>query len=270
VSVRGESTGLAGVQRWVESGNGPIVLLLHGIYAAAGAHEFDRLVPLLASTRTVRVPDLLGFGDSDRPAEQFTSDLLGRAVDSLLDDIPDDGTVVASSLTGAYTVTALDERGWRGRLVLITPTGLGGSQTSTPGLPGRAVEGLLRRTPVGDLLARGLVSRPSISWFLRRQAYADPAEVTPDTIDAHLAAADHPHLKYPLVAFVSGCLARPVDPSAVRRLRPTVIWARGQSFTPQADADSWSDAGATVLRLPSGLPHVEQPEAVAEVVLRAE
>jgi hypothetical protein len=276
VTRRGETASTVGVQRWTEVGDGPTVLLLHGIYAAAGGHEWDALVPRLATTHTVRVPDLLGFGTSDHPRRAFTPDLVAAAVDALVADVPPSAVVVASSLTAAYALRVLDGRGDRsGRgVVFVTPTGLRGPQSGTGGggpaaRVGEAVEALWRRTPVGDLLASALVSEPSLRWFLRRQAYSDPAKVTPATIAAHRRAADHPDRKYPLVAFVANGLAQPVDPAAVARVRPTVVWGGGQKFTPARTADAWEAAGATVVRLGSGLPQAEEPEAVAEVVRAA-
>jgi pimeloyl-ACP methyl ester carboxylesterase len=266
----GETVAEIGVQRWTETGSGPTVLLLHGIYAAAGGHEWSRLVPALESSHAVRVrvPDLLGFGGSERPARQFTAALVGAAVAALIDDVPADSTIVASSLTAAYALAALDRRARTGRCVLITPTGLGRAQTRAPAA-GAALEALWRRTPVGDALARALTSGPSLRWFLRNQAYADAEQVTDKTIADHRAAADDPNLKYPLVAFVAGQLACAVDPFAVARVRPTVLWGVGQSFTSTADADRWEAAGASVHRLASGLPQAEEPDAVAERILAA-
>ena len=266
---KGETTSAIGTQRWVETGSGPPVLLLHGIYAAAGRHEWDRLVPALANDRTVRVPDLLGFGTSDRPARQFDAGVVNAAVEALIDDVPDDATVVASSLTAAYALAVLDQRGWRGGCVLITPTGLGRSQSRAPSGTARALEAAWRRTPLGDVLSRALVSAPSLRWFLRNQAYANADLVTDEVIAAHREAADHPHAKYPLVAFVAGALARPVDAAAIARLAPTVLWGRGQAFSADADAERWENAGAAVRRLQSGLPQAEEPEVVAAAVLES-
>ena len=46
-------------------GEGPPVLLLHG-YPETGA-MWHRVAPVLSETHTVVVPDLRGYGDSDRP-----------------------------------------------------------------------------------------------------------------------------------------------------------------------------------------------------------
>jgi len=245
------------------------VLLLHGIYAGAGQHEWDRLVPLLQGTRTVRVADLVGFGSSDRPAVRFTPHVVLDAVARLVDEVDDGATVVASSLTGAYALEAVARARRPLALVLITPTGMGSAQSRRPPAAAGLLEALWRRTPLGDLLTVSLLSTPSVRWFLRRQAYADPDQVTDETVRSHRAAGDHPHAKYPLVAFVTGSLARPVDRTAVAQVRPTVVWGDGQSFTARSDAERWASAGADVVHLPSGLPQAEEPAAVADIVLGA-
>jgi hypothetical protein len=200
---------------------------------------------------------------------------VAAAVRALIVGTPEGTVVVASSLTGAYALEAVDGLGGGRPLVLLTPTGLddppAGSGGDGPRPParravGRALEVLGRRTPVGDGLSRALVSRASIGWFLRRQAYADGGRVTDDVIDAYARAGAHPRAKYPLVAFVSGQLSRPVTPAVVGRVRPLVLWGSGQRFVRDA-ADRWEDAGATVVRLPSGLPQAEEPDTVADLVL---
>jgi pimeloyl-ACP methyl ester carboxylesterase len=266
-TVRGETTSAIGTQRWTERGSGPPVLLLHGVYAGAGAHEWEQLVPLLPAARTVRTPDLLGFGASDRPPVEFTAELLAEAVSALVGDFDVEGAVVASSLTGAYALQAVARSGRPRRLILITPTGLGSSQSRPPPAPATWLEALWRRTPIGDALVRALVSGPSVRWFLRHQAYADPRFATEEVVRRHTDAGRHPDAKYPLVAFVAGSLALPVDPAAVELVRPTVVWGDGQSFTARSDADQWAAAGSTVLHRPSGMPHVEEPGVVAELLL---
>ena len=50
-----------------EAGQGPLVLLVHGIYAGSSSFEFRKLFPLLARKHRVVAIDLLGSGLSERP-----------------------------------------------------------------------------------------------------------------------------------------------------------------------------------------------------------
>lgn len=243
----------------------PSLLLLHGIYAGAGSHEWAQLLPYLSDFH-VRTADLIGFGTADRPARQFTSELIAASVAELIAAAPSDATIVASSLTGAYALQVVAREGAGRRLVLVTPTGLGATQTGRAPV-GALAEVALRRTPLGDALARLLVSRPSVRWFLSNQAYANGELVTDAVVDAYSESGRHPHAKYPLVAFVTNQLARAVDPADVALVRPTVVWARGQKFTNDEERDRWSALGAEVVTLDSGQPQAEQPALVAQAIV---
>ncbi|MDM0005220.1 alpha/beta hydrolase [Variovorax sp. J22G73] len=68
-AVRGFRSGSAEVNgtriHYRIGGSGPVVVLLHG-YAETG-HMWNPLMPLLAKSHTVLVPDLRGAGDSSKP-----------------------------------------------------------------------------------------------------------------------------------------------------------------------------------------------------------
>jgi pimeloyl-ACP methyl ester carboxylesterase len=61
---------LSGVQRGVflrREGSGPTLTLLHGF--PSSSHDWSKLAPALAERRTLLMPDLLGFGASEKPAD---------------------------------------------------------------------------------------------------------------------------------------------------------------------------------------------------------
>ncbi len=257
--------------RWHEYGSRekPLLLLLHGVYAGASSYEWRDIMPLLAETRRVRVPDLLGFGMSDRPDLEWTPEVLTRAVEALIADArtdDDDLLVVASSLTAAHTVRALHDRPDT-RVVLITPTGLGDAQSHTSGTLGRVLYGLGRHTPVGDLFVRALSSAPSIRWFQRHQTYRDPDVLTEDEVVRTRATARLTNAKHVQLAFVANRLALGLDAKEVRALSPRVLWGSGQRFVDPADPDRWRAAGAEVRVVDDGLPHVEHPELTVQFIL---
>ncbi len=257
--------------RWVETGpvDGPGMLLLHGLYAGATGYEWRRLAPLLARTHRVRVADLLGAGGSDRPRITYTPDVVGRSVAALMDDAGPGVHVVASSLTGAYALRAVAGAGARpggrrpARLTLVTPSGLGPErQPAAPALVADVVE----RTPLGDAVVRALTSRPSVRWFQRHRTYADPDALTVEEEVVTQRSGRLPGAKHLQLAFVSGRLDQHVDPADVRVVRPTVLWGDGQRFVDDGDASRWAAAGARVVHLGSGLPHVEEPDRVAQLL----
>jgi 2-hydroxymuconate-semialdehyde hydrolase len=54
---------------YVDEGDGPAVVLLHGF--PTSAHLWRDLVPILAPRFRAIAPDLLGYGDSDKPGEEL-------------------------------------------------------------------------------------------------------------------------------------------------------------------------------------------------------
>jgi len=63
------------------AGTGPVLLLLHGTGGAS--HSWGELLPLLARTHTVVVPDLPGQGFTSALTEPATIDAMARAVEKL-------------------------------------------------------------------------------------------------------------------------------------------------------------------------------------------
>ena len=67
VSERRRAPTSGGELAYTDSGEGPPVLLLHGF--PESSHVWRDLVPLLTSRFRVIVPDMLGTGESDKPAD---------------------------------------------------------------------------------------------------------------------------------------------------------------------------------------------------------
>src|ERR1700752_924421 len=79
------------------AGQGPAVLLLHGW--PGDRTDYREVVPLLAGAADVIVPDLRGFGESDRhpadPAEQYGAAAQARSVIGLIGELGLDRPVLA-------------------------------------------------------------------------------------------------------------------------------------------------------------------------------
>jgi pimeloyl-ACP methyl ester carboxylesterase len=274
-SVPGETMGSAAigpyVVRWREYGDAsdPLVLLLHGVYAGASGYEWRKLAPLLAGRHRVLVPDLIGFGISDRPDREWTPGVLTRIVGEIISlavKQDPDVKVVASSLTGAHAVRAAAGRKQPPALTLITPTGLGKAQSAVSGEVGRVLYEIGRLTPLGDALVLGLSSAPSVRWFQRNKTYRDPNALTEAEVTETRRVARLPNAKNAQLAFVTNRLAVRLDAADIRRLAPTVIWGSGQSFVDPSDPQRWREAGARVTVVPDGLPQVESPERTRDLI----
>jgi EmrB/QacA subfamily drug resistance transporter len=108
------------------AGDGPVILLIHGLLDSS--RTWRKLAPVLALSHTVIAPDLLGHGESDGPAAVDYS-LGGHAgmLRDLLDELGHDRvTVVGHSLGGGIAMAFAYHYPERvRRLVLVSSGGLG-------------------------------------------------------------------------------------------------------------------------------------------------
>jgi 4,5:9,10-diseco-3-hydroxy-5,9,17-trioxoandrosta-1(10),2-diene-4-oate hydrolase len=122
-----------------ERGAGAAVVLLHGGGpGASGMSNYARNIDALAQRFRVIVPDLPGYGRSDKPLDQFDPfGDLAAAVRGLLDALDiDRAHLVGNSYGGAAALRlTLDRPDRIGRLVLMGPGGIGTTRRPpTPGL----------------------------------------------------------------------------------------------------------------------------------------
>ena len=89
--------------RYVDRGQGPTVLLIHGFASAIEA--WDTVIPALEDEHRVIALDLKGFGWSDRPEGDYSAEEQANIVLDLLDQLGvDDVTVVGHSFGAAVSL----------------------------------------------------------------------------------------------------------------------------------------------------------------------
>lgn len=97
---------------YIDTGSGPPIVLVHGF--PLDGRIWDDVVPLLAKTHRVIVPDLRGFGRSAPTATMSMESLAGELVE-LLGRIEVDRAAFAGLSMGGYVIQAL-VRGWPDRV----------------------------------------------------------------------------------------------------------------------------------------------------------
>jgi pimeloyl-ACP methyl ester carboxylesterase len=168
----------AGVLNAYQCGDGPPMLLIHSINAAASAAEVGPLVARYAATRCVFALDLPGFGFSERSDREYNPRLMTDAIRDVLDQIrgrcggvPVDA--LALSLSSEFLArAALESPAAFRSLALVSPTGFRGGRARR-GAPGTTLfkpwaYRLLRGGGWGETLY-GWLTRPGvIRYFLQR------------------------------------------------------------------------------------------------------
>lgn len=151
---RREHVGRAGRLCYYVKGEGPPLLLLHSINAAASAAEVKPIFEHACMRYRVYAPDLPGFGFSDRSSRSYDIGLYVDAVLDMLQVIADDAGAVALdaaalSLSSEFLARAAVAQPERLRsLSLVNPTGFArgaqslrassGATREVPGLHGRS------------------------------------------------------------------------------------------------------------------------------------
>lgn len=254
-------------------GEGPPLVLVHGVYPGAASHEWSRTFTDLAAGHRVHALDLLGFGLSDRPRITYDPPLYESLLGDFLQDIVGEpAAVCATSLAAAFAVhTAFQRPAAVGRLVLIGPTGLY-DWADPPAIGNFLLHRALRFPLLGLSAYYGMTSRAALERFARARLYAGADGPPPDLLDAQYTAAHQAGASYATSAFLAGLLNEPVDGVFGDLRQPVLLaWGRHSRLAPVANAGGFASLNPTseleVFEHSGALPHVEEPARFTEVVL---
>ena len=119
--------------RYLESGDSKNTLvLIHGL--GASAERWTRVIPLFSEQFRVVVPDLIGFGLSDKPTLDYTPDFFSEFLEKFFSTLNISrpnliGSSLGGQISAEYTASHSDDIE---KLVLVSPAGL--MKKSTPAL----------------------------------------------------------------------------------------------------------------------------------------
>jgi pimeloyl-ACP methyl ester carboxylesterase len=260
-----------------KAGDGPPLLLVHGIGAGCSSYEFKDVFAALAEKYTVYALDLLGFGKSDKPALSYKADTYLDLIDDFcrqvmrVGDGRGEADVIATSLSAAYVIQlAQRDPSLFRRLVLVCPTGIE-ELASQPNAGSTAIRGVFKSPVLGTSLYNAIASKSGIRSYLRSRVYADPAKVTDEVVEQFYVAAHQPGGDSVLPSFVSGYLNLNIADAwkGVVDL-PLIVWGRQAVETPIAQAEAFLTANPNakleVIEDAGLLPHAEQPAAFLAAV----
>jgi len=119
--------------RYLESGDSKeSIVLIHGLGASAERWEF--VIPYLEKNYRIIVPDLIGFGRSDKPLVDYTPDFFSEFISKFLKKINISKThLIGASLGGQISIEfASKHNDVVKKLILCSPSGI--MKHSTPAL----------------------------------------------------------------------------------------------------------------------------------------
>lgn len=256
------------------SGSGRPLVFLHGIFLGASSYEWSKIYPRFAASHEVIVPDLIGFGESERPATELDAADYAASLADFLHETTG-GTpplVVASGLTaGISLLLAASHPEIVSRLILLLPTGLRESgkwramgMQALSGLPG-----------INRFVYRNYLARTSfIRGWLARFALSDPARLTDEMVNIFSTCAHQYGAEHAILGFLRGRLAFDIEERLGDvRVPVHVIWPENASGFSSKNGESLARKipQATFEILPDSgvLAALETPETLAAAIERS-
>jgi len=282
-SFRSSTATLDGVKiHYLRGGQGPPLLLVHGLGSSA-AVEFYYNLEALAAHHQVFAVDLPGFGQSDKPPLEYTIGLFVRVLRDFMTSLKlERSALMGVSMGGRVALgLALDAPESVDRLVLVDALGVGQPR---PVLAYRLLltRGLGEFTLSGTARALRRMDPRTIrrfwGWYLRRPGSVDTI-LSDDRINNHSLLLSTP-------AYRAAYLSALRSIAGTRRLRdgvvveerlaelamPTLlIWGRQDHIFPASHAEAASrrikGAQLEIFEQSGHTPQMEEPERFNRLVL---
>jgi len=217
-----------------ESGSGRPLIFVHNVGFGASSYEWSKVYPAFASQHRVIALDLLGFGESERPAVRLTAaDCVRTLADFLRSFEWEQPPVLVASgwSAGLCVYLATQHPELVSRLILHMPNGTGEVGDHTLSFFSQ----WLYRTP---LLARFLYrnhlsTKSSVANWLRTAVFVDPSAVTEEMIDVIATCAQQPAAEHATLSWLSGGLSFDLEARLRMLLRPlALLWGEERSPEP--------------------------------------
>lgn len=256
-----------------ESGEGQPLIFLHSVGLGASSYEWLAVYPEFTGRYRVMAPDLIGFGESQRPDRASTASDYVRMLAELIratawgDKEP---IIVASGLTGGFAVQfASQHPELVSRLILHMPTG--GIQWGRARLR-RGIRQAARWPLLQRFLYRNYQSSAiAVRTWLTQGGFVDPSRVTDEMVAILTTLAQQGGAEYAIRNFHAGRLNLDIE----ERLRSlslpvTFLWGT-EGGTPNLETGRHYQSitpNSQLIELPGlgALASLESPQQVAEAL----
>jgi pimeloyl-ACP methyl ester carboxylesterase len=244
--------------RYLKAGSGKKnLILIHGL--GASAERWELVIPSFSKYFTVYVPDLIGFGLSDKPNVDYTTDFFAKFITSFLDEIKIKNTIViGSSLGGRIAVEYVSENQQNvEKLILVSPAGA--MKQSTPALDAYIM---------AALYPDAVTAKNAFSIMT-----GNNKEISSNTVDDFIHRMLLPNAKYAFMSTVLGLKNSPEISSklAILDVPTMVIWGELDPVIPIKYAEYFvqkiRDCRFYQMEGCGHTPYVEDPEKFVKIAL---
>lgn len=244
--------------RYLESGDSNNVLvLIHGL--GASAERWEYVVPFFNKHFRVIAPDLIGFGYSDKPSVDYTTDFFSDFLKKFMDKLEiSNPIIIGSSLGGQITAEYVAKNNSVKKLILVSPSGL--MKNSTPALDA--------------YIMAALYPNPDTAKNAFEMMCGAPKEIDQKIIEGFVARMQLPNAK---MAFMSTLLGLRNSKIITEKLSsitiPTMlIWGELDPVIPIKHADAMisalKDCKFFSMTGCGHTPYVDNPQDFVKIVMK--
>jgi pimeloyl-ACP methyl ester carboxylesterase len=214
------------------AGAGNPLVFLHGAYLGASSYEWSKVYPYFTSNWQVLAPDLIGFGESQRPSAALDADqhacVLRECFFEASGGRP--AVMVASGVSAELALLVASKHPESvARLILYQPNHLmeRGRRPRGMGLVGRIP--LLR----GFIYRNYLASEPFLKVWLSRFGLSSPKHLTDEMLSVIVTCARQYGAHHAILGLFSGKLSFPLLQRLPRIPHPvTILWPEESPLFP--------------------------------------
>jgi pimeloyl-ACP methyl ester carboxylesterase len=165
------------------AGQGPALLLLHGVGETSKVFWRDMFVRL-SNRYTLVAVDLLGFGDTDKPARGYEPATEARAMLGILEQLGLEKPVLLGHSLGGIIAA---------RYATLFPDRLAGLIIYSTPIPGSIIQNLAlaSKMPAGGVALMSLVSVPIAGWLLHQNRSPDMIRLLVDAMRVTIKPSDY-------------------------------------------------------------------------------
>jgi len=245
--------------RYLEDGtSNQNLILLHGL--GGYAERWSNVIPFLAKKFHVFAPDMIGYGQSDKPTADYTPDYFAKFVFEFMESLGiKDTCMIGTSLGGQVVIEcASSQSPIIKKIILISPAGI--MRKSTPVLDAYTMAALY---PTVDAVKNAY------------QMMVGPGkQVSEISIERFVNNMSKPNAK---MVFLSTLLGLKNAPDIFEKLgnitAPTlVIWGKEDKLIPFEYSQQFVSAINNCKFIPmegcGHSPYVEEPEKLSELVIK--
>jgi pimeloyl-ACP methyl ester carboxylesterase len=233
----------------------PPVVLLHGL--GGSAERWKKIIPYLSTKYRLIIPDIIGFGYSEKPHVEYTIDFFINFIKKFLNLLNiSDVNIIGSSFGGLLALEyAIKYKTEIKKLVLVSPAGMM-----------RYVSTTLKHYISAALY-------PTYENVLRayQEMMFDSKMVSEESIEDFINRMNLPNSKY---AFMSTLMAFNDQPELIDRLNidiPTlIIWGRNDKLIPVRYAKKFKIPNSKIVILDhcGHYPYIEKIEEFVRLILK--